>query len=401
MSTHGHYTSSSPSTASSEEELEDIRYQDHHKKKEKREKRPTKKKKYERIDELPLHDNIGGGMSANTSVSVLGGVVRIERAEDKAESYRIVAAFHLQVKIHSFEKGYFKTHNRLFDFISLRYLYHKDERHEVLPNAYPLTKKVGVTEESAKTGSMTAGVSATAPAPTLTPNLSVQVGREQKITVQRDIGTWRRGLSYESWYARRRSRPAEYHGEKRTQRRAHHQHKFLVQTQHRDGCACLRHPENKKCRLREGGHYTRCVHWFWQVEATPHLWVPEIYESVNFPITVTRIISRDKIAEMMHMSHEKQPLMHFDFVLTTRLRELGWSLRDKLLPWRPRRPAEIRAKTDSGYPLGTEKVIFCITACPQGIKWPGAPTRSLQRSAEEGVSARIHHRKRITRRGKH
>ncbi len=65
---------------------------------------------------------------------------------------------------------------------------------------------------------------------------------------------------------------------------------FKSETQHRKCCACPCDFDRKGCRLREGDAYSRCVHWFWQVHAQPHLWTPEIYESVRFLITITRII---------------------------------------------------------------------------------------------------------------
>ena len=346
-------------------------------------------KETEIIDQLPLHENVGGGKSANVSVSVLQGVLRIERADDAKKNYRIVAAFHLQVKIHGFEKGYFKTVDRLFDFISLRYLYNKDEIHEVLPDGSPLTTNVEVAEETTKTESAQIGISGTAPTPAITPSLTVQVGRDEKLTVTRNIDSWRAGLSYETWHQTRPSHfehDGQYHGETTTQRHARHHHIFQVQSQHARHCVCKNPFLPECCPFRHSGLYSRCVHWFWQVQAQPHLWVPEVYESITFHVTITRIVDPDKIEPKHIQTKDMQQYLHFDFVLKARLRELGWTLRDWFSPWRPRKPAEMRAKTDFGYPLGVEKVKFCIRACPEGISWPGRPTRNLQREAIEVVS---------------
>ncbi|KAK0653171.1 hypothetical protein B0T16DRAFT_407525 [Cercophora newfieldiana] len=351
----------------------------------------TKKQQYDLIGELPLLENVGGGRSKNLSVSVLQGVLRVERAADRHKSFRIVAAFRLQVKIHEFEKGYFKTCDKLFDFISLRYLYEEGERHEVLPNGDALTTDVEVTEESSKSGSANVGLSGTAPMPTITPSLSVQVGREKKLTVTRNVNSWRRGLSYEAWY-HKRAKPlehhGEYHGKPTTQRHHGWKRAFQVQSQHRihPNCGCPQENfDPETCELRQGDTYSRCAHWFWQVQAQPHLWAPEIYESVTFLITVTRIASPQDID---FSSEKAQRYFHFDFVLQGRLRELGWSVRDHLYPlypWRPRKPAEIRAKDDFGYPLGVEKIKFCIRACPEGITWPDRPTPNLQEDAHKKV----------------
>ncbi|KAK1749556.1 hypothetical protein QBC47DRAFT_150752 [Echria macrotheca] len=345
--------------------------------------------KYKIIGELPLHENVGGGKSANTSVSVVQGVVRIERDNDAKRHYRIVVAFHLQVKIHGFEMGYFKTVDRLFDFVSLRYLHNKDEVHEVLPDGNPLITGIEVTEESTKTKSAGLGVSGTVPIPTVTPSLSIQVGREEKLTVKRNVDSWTTGLSNERWYQKRPSHfehGGEYHGEETTQRLSRHHHVFQVQSQHAKDCDCECPFSPEFCPFRESDlYYSRCVHWFWQVQAQPRLWVPEIYESVTFLITVTRIVDPDKIDLENVATQNVQRYLHFDFVVKTRLRELGWTLRDRFSPWRPRKPAEVRAKTDFGYPLGVEKVKFCIRACPEGISWPETPTGNLQQEAVDAT----------------
>jgi hypothetical protein len=346
----------------------------------------------EHIAQLPLKECVGSGKSANTSVSVLDGVVRVERADDEVHSFRIVANFQLQVKIHGFEKGYFKTHNRLFDFISLRYLYKADEIHEILPNFdEQLATEAEVTEESTKSSNM--GLSMPAAAPAVAPSLSVQVGRDQKLTVKRTMAAWRPGLCYESWHPRRSKgliHAGEYHGEERTQRPGRHQKKhkaFQVQSKHRKNpdCECEDPFDFENCEFRESNFYSCCAHWFWQVSAQPHFWTPEIYESVTFLITVTRIVDPKRLETKSRKAG--QQYFHFDFVLKTRLRELGWLVRDHFPSWRPRKPAEIRAKDDYGYPLGVEKIKICVRACPEAIdSWPQKPTRILQAEAEERVS---------------
>jgi len=131
--------------------------------------------------------------------------------------------------------------------------------------------------------------------------------------------------------------------------------------------------------------YTRCAHWFWQTEASPHLWTPEIYESFTTPITITRFIpvkcfegvpgGKPTYADARH-------LLHFDFVVTTRLRELGGKLKNPFSR-HSSKPAEIRVKNDFGYPLKRDRVTFCLYSCPnaEAVIWPRTPTIDQQEIA--------------------
>jgi hypothetical protein len=60
-------------------------------------------KKRSQVKAANLEEKVAGGRGAQTSVSVLGPVMWVERTKDN--KYRIVAAFKLQVKIDAFEKG--------------------------------------------------------------------------------------------------------------------------------------------------------------------------------------------------------------------------------------------------------------------------------------------------------
>ncbi|KAF4624927.1 hypothetical protein G7Y89_g13242 [Cudoniella acicularis] len=95
-----------------------------------REERP-KKPTVTDVIPLDLSESVGVGRGAHPTVSVLEPVMCIERTET---DFRIVARFKLQVKIHAFEKGYKKRLEKFFDFVSVRYLYHDKEKHEVKPN---------------------------------------------------------------------------------------------------------------------------------------------------------------------------------------------------------------------------------------------------------------------------
>lgn len=144
--------------------------------------------------------------------------------------------------------------------------------------------------------------------------------------------------------------------------------------------------------------YDRCAHWFWQTVASAHLWTPKIYESYTTPITVIRIIPAgpiDKAFKLARMGLKQdktgktakltERYLHFDFVVTTRLRELGWSFTDHLTPSHTSKPAEVRAKDDFGYPIATDRVAFCVWPCTQRIIWPEKCTMQRQEEAENMV----------------
>ena len=91
----------------------------------------------------------------------------------------------------------------------------------------------------------------------------------------------------------------------------HRHHHFQVRSphSHKHGCYKFLEPKILKkdsCLFREIGYtersreidsdpavkvkkYDNCAHWFWQTEASAHLWLPEIYESFSQTIIVTRL----------------------------------------------------------------------------------------------------------------
>lgn len=192
-----------------------------------------------------------------------------------------------------------------------------------------------------------------------------------------------------------------YHGTAKVDHHYRH-HDFRVRSWHYSKrCKCLEilhgldNPEIA-CQYRigkePGDRYDRCAHWFWQTQASAHLWTPEIYESFTIPITVTRIIpvkrlsNSPKFDDILDAIPKKGvPYVHFDFVATTQLRELGWRWKDYLKFNHTSNPAELRAKKDFGYPVGRDRVTFCIWACAARIRWPKFPTRELQKEANEAV----------------
>ncbi|KAH6699078.1 hypothetical protein BKA61DRAFT_741252 [Leptodontidium sp. MPI-SDFR-AT-0119] len=322
-----------------------------------------------------LQENVGGGRGRHTTISVLDPYIRIERTDDN--QYRIIATFKLQVKIHAFEKGYMRRCEKLFDFVSLRYLYYDLERHKVHP-AGDAIARLAVTEENTTTKGFKAGLTGDATMGVV-PTAEVSVESDNTLTYERKTKSWRRGFSYEP-YAKcdHKWDPAE--------RKGQHPNRSCCQNLEpkcEPGASCgYRDPSGKAAR-----RYDRCAHWFWQTEAAAHLWTPEIYESFSETITIARLIPVDIIGEALNEGQNQEKLhqyLHFDFVVTCRLRELGWSFKDY---WkRPTKPTEIRAKGDYGYPLATDRVAFCVCCCADDVRnFPSRPTRALQREAEKEV----------------
>ncbi|KAL5330677.1 hypothetical protein ACEPPN_000196 [Leptodophora sp. 'Broadleaf-Isolate-01'] len=158
----------------------------------------TPKKQRSHVKPVELLENVSGGRGAHTAVSVLEPVMSIERTDNKERpEYRIVAYFKLQVKIHAFEKGYRKKNEKLFDSISLRYLYHGCEKHEVKPHADGIAK-VKENEETTTSKSLDVGAEGNPLAGGATPTIGVHVARDNKLAYERDSKSWRRGLSFES-----------------------------------------------------------------------------------------------------------------------------------------------------------------------------------------------------------
>ena len=117
------------------------------------------------------------------------------------------------------------------------------------------------------------------------------------------------------------------------------------------------------------------------------MWAPETYESFSEYITVTRTIPVHVIQKDLDDRNQKKlhRFLHFDFVVTSRLRELGWTWKDYMR--RSSKPAEIRAKGDYGYPLATDRVAFCLCCCVKDVHgFPHRPTRALQLEAEKEVN---------------
>src|SRR5438045_77342 len=97
--------------------------------------------------------------------------------------------------IHRYQKKY----NKLFDFISLRYLYHDPEKHEIKPGGDGVTH-FRTNDETTRTEWMEAKLTAdpSKGAAGISPEVGIHVQRDNKVTYERESNSWRRGLSFES-----------------------------------------------------------------------------------------------------------------------------------------------------------------------------------------------------------
>lgn len=96
---------------------------------------------------------------------------------------------------------YMNTHDKMFDFVSLRYLYRRGEDFEVKPDGDSMTEDIRFTHETTDSKSLTVGISGEADVVTagkVMPSASVHVQKDNKITIERTMRSWRKGLSYES-----------------------------------------------------------------------------------------------------------------------------------------------------------------------------------------------------------
>ncbi|KAH8666026.1 hypothetical protein BGZ60DRAFT_432189 [Tricladium varicosporioides] len=263
--------------------------------------------------------------------------MRIERYEKLGSNqpyYRIIATFKIQGMC-----SYRRKHEKIFDFISLRYLYNNNERHQLRPSGDRIVT-MKATEETTKSKALDGGISVDAGS--VVPSAGVHLQQDNRLAFEREMKSWRCGLDYEPF----------------------------------------RHAQSTRT------WYDRCAHWFWQTQAASHSWLPETYESFNSPITVTRIVPVSLIENEYAKQHPDVLVRytHFDFVVNTRLRELGWRFKDYLPFSRSSKPTEMRVKNDFGYPLAVDRVTFCLWCCPFQINWPGYVTLNMQDLVEEFVA---------------
>ncbi|KAH8896630.1 hypothetical protein GQ53DRAFT_680298, partial [Thozetella sp. PMI_491] len=336
--------------------------------------------------------------------------MRIERSRPAGPSahskstYRVILHFVVQFSINGFDRTPLSKHNRIFDSITLRYLYRNGERHTILPPGDTIASDIQVTNEAGVSVDGQLGLSTINGQPT--PSMVVHAQNETKVTYERKLRSWRKGLSYEPYPP-----PPEPSSSKGPLRSllglpaasstlpASYSY-FTVSSRHRTECGCEpsrprrgRPPHHNHCQYRVSRRrpYNRSAHWSGQTEAQLHLWTPEIYGMMNVPITVSRELDAGEIDRILDSrdppsrrdTHTLRRVLHFDFDIETRLREIGWRFLDAFRP--SSQPAEIRARNDAGRPLPPDRATFCISCCAENIHWPERETRNLQNEAEEQI----------------
>ncbi|KAK4450571.1 hypothetical protein QBC34DRAFT_76480 [Podospora aff. communis PSN243] len=279
-------------------------------------------------------------------------------------------------------------HNRIFDSVDVRYLYRRGERHDLLPKGDAILTDISLAHEEDKEAELEGGVSANILGGP-TPAFTVHASHGRKVTYERKLRSWRKSLAFETYPPPQTSSggglttllgvgfpeqaaPVSY---------------FRVESDHAGGCGCHRiKPWRCRHRLSRQHRYDHSAHWSGQTEAQLHLWTPEIYQNINYPLTVAREVDAEEIDSILSRGpmwglSDLRRYLHFDFDVEVRLREIGWGF------WRlfksSSKPAEIRAKNDWGKPLPPDKSKFCVSCCIDRIHWPRFETRDLQVEAEK------------------
>ncbi|KAK0713411.1 hypothetical protein B0T26DRAFT_804227 [Lasiosphaeria miniovina] len=349
------------------------------------------------IHPLYLEENVGGGRGRYANVSVLEPVMRIERSGPQSchgdphakPVYRIVVNFQLQFNINQVGEE-LQRHNRIFDSVHVRYLYRSGERHDLVPKGDQVASDIQIRNENGQTSDVQAGVTATVAGQPM-PAFTVHAQHASKLTYERKLRSWRKSLTYETYpqpkIETKEAGLASLLGIGSPVPPSP-EAQFRVSSTHAHKCAC-RKP--RRCRMRSSSQhvYNRAAHWSGQTEAQLHLWTPEIYESMNCPITVTREVDAELIDHILSQDpsyghYELRRYLHFDFDVEVRLREIGrgfWGMFKSAS-----QPAEIRARNDSGRPLPPDRSKFCVTCCIERINWPQHETRDLQCEAEEQMA---------------
>ncbi|KAK4207544.1 hypothetical protein QBC37DRAFT_355104 [Rhypophila decipiens] len=352
---------------------------------------PVAPKLFSHIHPIYLEECVQGGIGQYVSVSVLDPVMRVERSGGNdpcgKPMYRIVLSFRMQLSINR-RGNELQRDNRLFDSVSVRYLYRSGEKHDLLPKGDNIVTDIGLSHETGKSSEIEAGVAGFAGH--IAPGLTVHAQHASKLTYERRVASWRKALTYEAYPPLLEQKsggglaalfaPALHTPVPEPQG-------FRVSSSHAHDCTCRRF---RRCRRRLSRHnsYDCAAHWTGQTEAQLHLWTPEIYENLNSPLTVTREVSADEIDDILNGNgassygrHVLRKYLHFDFDVEVRLREIGRGFLNLFKS--SSKPPEIRAKSEHGKPLPTDKFQFCVTCCTERINWPQFETRDLQTEAEE------------------
>lgn len=288
-------------------------------------------------------------------------------------------------------KSSLQRHNRIFDSVSVRYLYRKGEKHDLLPKGDSILTDISISHETGKSSEVEAGIAGASGH--IAPAFTVHAQHASKLTYERTMASWRKALTYEAYPPMPEIKPAGGIGALFTAALSTPEpepQNFRVSSSHAENCACRR---SRRCRRRTSRHnpYDHAAHWTGQTEAQLHLWTPEIYENLNSPLTITREVNAEEIDEILagkkwsssYGRHVLRKYLHFDFDVEVRLREIGWGFWNLFKS--SSKPPEIRAKNDHGKPLPPDKIHFCVTCCTERVNWPQFETRDLQTEAEEQV----------------
>ncbi|KAK5652417.1 hypothetical protein OQA88_10459 [Cercophora sp. LCS_1] len=324
------------------------------------------------VERYYLREKVAGGWEKYTAISVLDPGVRIERSapkpttkrdgtqEKSEEHYRISLNFKLQVTMSKFDQQ-IDYYQRIFDSISLRYVFHRGEWHYVKPRGDP-PAKLNVTDETSNTMSMNAGVENLGPTPAGRVEAHVEVN--DKISYQGKMTSWREGLSYEPYDPGKPACATQDTWGLCTPPNRRRPHHFHVTSGHASDCKyCPKH-HPKGCILEDTFHghhrYDTAAHWEWEVNLKVSHWAPEIYQCFTRRVTVIRFVPVSQLERAT--KEQRRRCLHFDFEVAAAVRELGhgWKNLKKYIPM-IQDPVEVRARVDKGVRLPTDRARFCVS----------------------------------------
>jgi hypothetical protein len=240
-------------------------------------------------------------------------------------------------------------------------LFRKDEEHEFKPKLdlrRQFSKAHTQHSESHETG-VNAGVSGLPPA--LGPSLDFHIQKNSTVTVEQDLKSWRRGISMGECMS-----------------------KLLSTTSRGTTLTCLTGTDKpprcynpKQYGRLHRPRYDYALIWSWQTVTEAHMWTPEVYQSVTFPVSIIRVFPVDQIEQAKHGS-EMRKYLQFDFDVKVRVRELDctWT---SLIKGRGK-PADIRRQSDTGMAQPADLTAFSIICKDRELYWPRKATYDIDKA---------------------
>ncbi|KAF2672765.1 hypothetical protein BT63DRAFT_136019 [Microthyrium microscopicum] len=288
---------------------------------------------------INLQDQIAPSPGNYSSFSVISPVFCIERKSENEDDITISAKFMLQVDIRGFMDGEKSRRYRFFDSVSLRYLYFQGEKVEFSPK-HDGIQKMNATLDSTQQTSLTLGVKPGGGG-VASGDIEYQVMNSRKLVVARPMTTWRCGVGIEPYQPLQAKESTGWMS------------RLVNAITTSDG-----EVDEKDTYPRHYSHHPRfdaSIHWSWQSNLQLQQWTPDLYDTVSWPVVVSRTISyRDVLTAS---DRRLRDMFHFHFEVDTQVRELShWSN-----IFKTSKPAESRFRDDTGHTKPSDQSRFRIS----------------------------------------